>query len=55
MMLRSARRPAFTAGGTRLLQTPRGYRNTIKSGAVTFQNGEWTGETPGALIRGERG
>lgn len=41
------------AGGTRLLQTARGYRNTIKSGVVTFENGAWTGETPGRLLRGE--
>ena len=42
------------AGGTRLLQTPRGYRFTVKSGAVTFENGKWTGETPGKLLRGEQ-
>jgi N-acyl-D-aspartate/D-glutamate deacylase len=42
------------AGGTRLLQTARGYLHTIKSGAVTFENGTWTGETPGGLLRGER-
>ncbi|MCI3131926.1 N-acyl-D-amino-acid deacylase family protein [Phenylobacterium aquaticum] len=40
------------AGGTRLLQTARGYRWTVKSGAVTFENGQWTGETPGQLLRG---
>ena len=43
------------AGGTRLLQAPRGYRNTIKSGTVTFENGVWTGETPGGLLRGAQG
>ena len=42
------------AGGTRLLQTPRGYRATIKSGTVTFENGVWTGATPGGLLRGEQ-
>jgi N-acyl-D-aspartate/D-glutamate deacylase len=42
------------AGGTRLLQTSRGYRWTVKSGAVTFENGAWTGETPGGLLRGEQ-
>ncbi|MGE0660103.1 MAG: amidohydrolase family protein [Reyranellaceae bacterium] len=42
------------AGGTRLLQTARGYRYTIKSGAVSFDNGEWTGELPGRLLRGAR-
>jgi N-acyl-D-aspartate/D-glutamate deacylase len=42
------------AGGARLLQTARGYRWTIKSGVVTFENGQWTGETPGRLVRGEQ-
>ena len=40
------------AGGTRLLQQPRGYRATVKSGVPTFVNGEWTGRTPGRLLRG---
>ncbi len=40
------------AGGTRLLQTPHGYRYTIKNGQVSFDNGEWTGELPGRLLRG---
>ena len=42
------------AGGTRLLQKPRGYRWTLKSGTPTFENGVWTGETPGKLLRGEQ-
>lgn len=42
------------AGGTRLLQTAKGYRQTIKSGVVTFEGGRWTGETPGRLVRGEQ-
>jgi N-acyl-D-amino-acid deacylase len=42
------------AGGTRLLQKANGYRWTVKSGQVTFENGEWTGLTPGGLLRGER-
>lgn len=42
------------AGGTRLLQQPRGYRWTVKSGVPTFRNGAWTGRTPGRLLRGER-
>jgi N-acyl-D-aspartate/D-glutamate deacylase len=42
------------AGGTRLLQTARGYRWTIKNGTVTFENGKWTGETPGRLLRGDQ-
>jgi N-acyl-D-aspartate/D-glutamate deacylase len=41
------------AGGTRLVQRARGYRWTIKSGEPTFQDGEWTGATPGGLLRGE--
>jgi N-acyl-D-aspartate/D-glutamate deacylase len=40
------------AGGTRLMQTAKGYRQTIKSGVVTFEGGRWTGETPGKLLRG---
>ncbi|WP_128892826.1 amidohydrolase family protein [Erythrobacter sp. HKB08] len=40
------------AGGKRLLQKADGYVATIKNGTVTFRNGEWTGETPGGLIRG---
>jgi N-acyl-D-aspartate/D-glutamate deacylase len=40
------------AGGARLLQTARGYRWTIKNGVVTFKDGQWTGETPGRLLRG---
>ncbi|HZQ36208.1 MAG TPA: amidohydrolase family protein, partial [Dehalococcoidia bacterium] len=42
------------AGGRRLLQRADGYRYTIKSGAVTFENGEATGELPGHLVRGAR-
>jgi N-acyl-D-aspartate/D-glutamate deacylase len=40
------------AGGKRLLQRADGYDCTIKGGIVTFQNGQWTGATPGGLIRG---
>ncbi|MFM9934935.1 MAG: N-acyl-D-amino-acid deacylase family protein [Novosphingobium sp.] len=40
------------AGGKRLLQRADGYVCTIKSGVVTFENGTWTGEVPGGLIRG---
>ena len=42
------------AGGRRLMQTARGYRHTIKSGAVTFSDGEHTGALPGELLRGTR-
>jgi N-acyl-D-aspartate/D-glutamate deacylase len=40
------------AGGKRLLQRASGYDYTIKSGVVTFRNGEATGAYPGGLIRG---
>ncbi|WFL76820.1 D-aminoacylase [Altererythrobacter arenosus] len=40
------------AGGKRLLQKADGYVATIKNGTVTFRQGEWTGATPGGLIRG---
>ncbi len=40
------------AGGRRLMQTAAGYRATVKSGAVTFVDGEHTGELPGTLLRG---
>ena len=29
-----------------------GYRYTIKRGAVTFADGEHSGELPGSLVRG---
>ncbi len=40
------------AGGKRLLQKAQGYDYTIKSGRVTFRDGEVTGAYPGGLIRG---
>ncbi len=42
------------AGGRRLMQTAVGYRATVKSGVVTFEDGEHTGELPGELLRGTR-
>jgi N-acyl-D-aspartate/D-glutamate deacylase len=42
------------AGGRRLMQEAVGYRMTIKSGTVTFEDGESTGALPGGLIRGTR-
>ena len=42
------------AGGKRLLQRASGYAMTIKKGAVTFENGQATGELPGRLLRGAR-
>jgi N-acyl-D-aspartate/D-glutamate deacylase len=40
------------AGGKRLLQKAEGYVATVKSGKVTFRNGDWTGAVPGGVIRG---
>jgi N-acyl-D-aspartate/D-glutamate deacylase len=42
------------AGGRRLMQTATGYRYTIKSGVVTFEDGQHTGATPGELLRAQR-
>ena len=39
-------------GGRRLVQRAEGYDYTIKSGKVTFEQGEHTGELPGGLVRG---
>lgn len=41
-------------GGKRLVQRVEGYRYTVKSGEVTFDNGEFTGALPGTLVRGGR-
>ncbi|AYJ84908.1 D-aminoacylase (plasmid) [Sphingomonas paeninsulae] len=38
-------------GARRLVQTATGYRATIVSGVVTFENGISTGELPGRLLR----
>jgi N-acyl-D-amino-acid deacylase len=40
------------AGGKRLLQKAEGYVCTIKSGQITFRDGEYLGVHPGKLIRG---
>jgi N-acyl-D-amino-acid deacylase len=40
------------AQGRRLVQKAQGYRATIVSGAVTFEDGVATGEMPGRLVRG---
>jgi N-acyl-D-aspartate/D-glutamate deacylase len=40
------------AGGRRLMQGARGYRTTVKSGTVTFEDGAPTGELPGRVLRG---
>ena len=42
------------AGGRRLVQRADGYRYTVKSGQVTFEDGEPTGALPGSLVRGGR-
>lgn len=39
-------------GGRRLVQRVLGYDYTVKSGKVTFEHGEHTGELPGVLVRG---
>jgi N-acyl-D-aspartate/D-glutamate deacylase len=42
------------AGGKRLVQRADGYRATVCSGQVTYENGEFTGAMPGRLVRGGR-
>ena len=42
------------AGGRRLVQRAEGYCYTVKSGEVTFEDGEHTGALPGSLVRGGR-
>ncbi len=41
-------------GGRRLVQRVDGYRNTFVSGVCTFENGQYTGATPGRLVRAGR-
>jgi N-acyl-D-aspartate/D-glutamate deacylase len=40
------------ASGRRLVQRVRGYRATVKRGAVALEDGEPTGELRGRLVRG---
>ena len=40
------------AGGRRLIQEISGYRYTIVSGVITYEDGTPTGKLPGKLIRG---
>ena len=40
------------AGGRRLVQRVDGYKHTVVSGEVTFEDGKPTGAMPGRLIRG---
>ena len=42
------------AGGKRLIQRARGYRATVKSGAVVREHDEVTGERPGVVLRGSQ-
>jgi len=42
------------AGGKRLVQQVSGYRHTFVAGVETYVDGEWTGATPGRLVRGPR-
>jgi N-acyl-D-amino-acid deacylase len=41
-------------GASRLVQTADGYVATVKSGEVTFEEGDHTGALPGVLLRGAR-
>ncbi len=54
----SLRRPEaifdLPTGGKRLVQRVDGYRNILKRGVVTFENGEHTGAVPGQVVRGGR-
>src|SRR5262249_45541081 len=43
---------ALPASGRRLIQKARGYRATVKRGAVVLEDGEATGPLPGVLVRG---
>jgi N-acyl-D-aspartate/D-glutamate deacylase len=40
------------AGGKRLVQRVDGYRHTFVAGVETYADGEWTGATPGRVLRG---
>jgi N-acyl-D-amino-acid deacylase len=42
----------LTAGGARFVQGVDGYRYTVCSGEVTYEDGKPTGSLPGVLIRG---
>jgi N-acyl-D-aspartate/D-glutamate deacylase len=41
-------------GGKRLVQRATGYRHTFVAGVETYADGQWTGATPGRLVRGAR-
>jgi N-acyl-D-aspartate/D-glutamate deacylase len=42
------------AAGRRLVQRASGYRATVVSGVQIVADDEFTGELPGALVRGPR-
>ena len=42
------------AGGRRLVQKADGYKYTVVSGEVTFEDGQPTGAMPGKMVRGGR-
>ena len=42
------------AGGKRLIQKANGYNHTFVKGIEVSNNGEFTGELPGKLIRGKQ-
>ena len=39
-------------GGKRLIQRAKGYRHTFVAGTEVMVDGQWTGATPGRLVRG---
>ncbi|MBV8452380.1 MAG: amidohydrolase family protein, partial [Deltaproteobacteria bacterium] len=43
------------AGGRRFVQRVDGYKYTIVSGEVTYEDGEQTGAMPGKIVRGSHG
>jgi N-acyl-D-aspartate/D-glutamate deacylase len=45
----------FPGGEWRRVQRAKGYRAIIVNGAMTFDEGKCTGETPGMLLRHGRG
>ena len=52
LQLRAPRLVAdLPAGGTRLMQRAEGYVATLKSGMVTFRDGQHTGALPGHVVR----
>ena len=50
--MHASARHLLSLGGKRLLQKAEGYDYTIKSGQVTFRNGEYLGVHPGVVLRG---